>query len=169
MSSKIQNLPTNVKLSTDAYLLTKAQYEVIKEKVDKVYTEILTEPQFAIYNDMEIRQERATEKRLITDSSKMYLSDDEETCKAIYIEADKRLKALGIKPQEMKTEFCPALVANDQLNKAQRALIESVGQMLDQPDNFFDLLLRNYSKFNEFVDLSVKMVLAHPDYTPPKL
>ena len=101
-------------------LIAKRAYaETLREKVDAIYTEVLSLPEFAIYKDLDEHCDgsRITERELI------YLSKDENTVQKIYAEIDHRYRVTGIKSEEMPQDFCPALLAEREQLDAERKLM----------------------------------------------
>jgi len=148
-----------------AYLLARTFYEVTKEKVDAVYAEIMEE--IPVYSDAKHRVQRGGKVERIYDHEKLYLTDDDEACRRIWDEADKRLRAAGIKPDNMETDHCPALVARSELSKIQGALIDEAGKGMEITVD--RLLSAGLDIYNKFIDLVVGATLANPKFKHPKL
>jgi len=159
--------------AVNAYLLARTLAEVKREEVDKVYAEVLAE--IPIYKDLVGPRsgEKLGNDERITTNKDMYLSEDEAACRRIYDEMDKRLKAAGIKPQDMETDYCPALVAEDLQRQAEWLVIDTTaGEMLEEadPEEFrHKLLCAGLEKYHQFTDLCIKLVVNHPDYVAPKV
>ena len=92
-----------VKSSVNAYLLARARAELMREKIDEIQRAILKES--PLKNDLEVRH--GMKQELITDPKLVYLSEDEEACQDYFAECNKRERAAGLKPDDMKDEFCP--------------------------------------------------------------
>jgi hypothetical protein len=158
-------LPEDVKAATNAYLLAYTFAEITREAVDKIQREILAELQF-----MTKPHHRSKDHpHVCLDPKETYHLSDSDF--QVYLdESHKRTREAGIKPADMERDYCPALVAESLLRDATHALINAVGKMIGWP-NALDSLLCHIAdgKYDQFIELSVKMVLVHPDYIPPTL
>ena len=103
-----------------------AYAETMREAVDKIQREILTE--IALYDDI-MSNHSGTERKRITDPKLTYLSQDEVACQWYFAECNKRERVAGLKPADMPDAYCPALVAEHLQIKAERALLDSGGAM----------------------------------------
>lgn len=144
-----------VKSLVNAYLLQRALAETMREKVDAVYREILTEiPVYA-----EDRGDRVYTYQLL------YLCSDDALCEKIYAEGNKRLRALKLKPDDMPDGYCPALVAEDKQVKIETALIDAAGAKFGIDSD--KLLCAGLKTRQEFIDLVVKLVVSLPGFKNP--
>jgi hypothetical protein len=143
----------------NSYLLQRAYTEITREQVDLVYAAILNE--IPAYATLDQTNER------ITKSSDLYLCEDNELCARIYDEADKRLKAAGIKPQDMHHDYCPALVAEDELRKIVRVLVDTSGKPMGVSAD--RLLCTGMKQYDKWVDLVIGVVINSPNFKPVKL
>lgn len=138
-----------------AYLMARAYSETMREAVDKVHAAILD--QCPIYADLP-----GTSGERITKGKHLYLSTDEAKCADFYAEADKRLRACGLKPADMPAEYCPALVAENLLSKASRCLIDEAGKPFDLDAD--KLLCGGLKNWEKFIDLTVGLVVNLPGF-----
>jgi hypothetical protein len=148
-----------LKSCVGTYLLARAAAEVLREKVDKVYREILTER--PVYAD------KLENSRQIFKGDDLYLVSDDVVCQQIYAEADRRLRALKIKPDEMPSDYCPALVAEELQRKSEFALIEEAGQPFGIT---YDRLMSSKNPMKnrqDFIDLTTRLVVSLPDFKNP--
>lgn len=153
-----------------SFLLQKAFTEMMQDKVDSVYEQILID--IPIFDDTCIRfkdSERLKNhpRTRIYNHHHMYLSEDELTCNKIYDEADKRLKALGIKPESMGRDYCPALVAESDLMDLEHRIIELTGNPFGVTVN--NLLYGGMEKYDKWIDLVIGAVVNHPKFVTPKV
>jgi hypothetical protein len=112
-----------LKSSVNAYLVARAFAEVMRERVNVVYQEVLQI--HPLYEDMETRRRGKGEPKRIFNPDRMYLSTDEETCSEVYAEVNLTLRERGIKQPETPDDHCPALVAEHLQTKAEHLIIES--------------------------------------------
>ena len=153
-------------------LMAKAHAEILTKKVDAVYLQILKDiPLYADDRGPEHRTGRSGQR--IMDHNKMYLAYDDdgapETCARIYAEADKRLKAAGIKPASMGDEFCPALIAESKVREIRRRLADAVGAPLGTGAD--DLLCSpdGLALYEKFTDLICGAVTKLPAFVDPRV
>ena len=159
-----QDIPQSVKSAVNAYLMARTYAECMREKVNEVYKESLEI--FPLYTDLERRGGDKTQR--IYDPSKMYLSKDEETCKDVYADVDFHLRKRNIKPESMPDGHSPALTAEHLQTQAQWLIIDTAGEMLGETGDFQHKLLCNgLDKYNQFIDLVVKMVVNMPGFKNP--
>lgn len=104
-------------------LLATAHATVMREKVGAIQRGILAE--MPLINDME----HSHKGELITDPALVYLCNDKAACTAYDAECDRRERAAGVKPDDMPTEHCPALVAEDMQRQAERSILASSGEL----------------------------------------
>ena len=144
-----------------AYLIARAYAETVREAVSKVYNQILQD--IPVYSSDEFGE--AVER--IYDHEKLYRSRGD--LDHIYDEMDKRLRAAGLKPESMERDFCPALVAEDELRKIKHQLVNTSGKPLNvtvdkllcQPDG-----LKMYDKW---IDLVVGAIVNSPKFVKPTI
>jgi len=153
-----------VKSSVNAYLMARAYAETMREKVDEVYKETLDI--FPLYTDLERRGGDKTQR--IYNPGRMYLSKDDETCKDVYADVNFQLRKKGIKPDSMPDGHCPALTAEHIVVKTKHLLIDSMAEMLGEDDDFqHKLLCAGLDKYQEFIDLAVRLVVNMPGFKNP--
>ena len=143
-----------------AYIAALAFTQTIANAVKPIQSEALAG--FEFFNDLSIRH--GAERERITDPDRLYESENERDILAYYAAVDQRLKADGIKPQDMPAEHCPLLVAENDQIKAEWALIAAAAQMLgdDDPESFNHRLLCQTSgleKRHEFIELTARLVV----------
>lgn len=148
----------------NSYLLQKAYTDITRAEVDKMYNQLLQD--IPTYCTSKWRKMGVEGIDRITDHNKLYLAGDAE-CEVIYTEADKRLKEAGIKPVDMERDYCPALVAEDELRKIARMIADescaplgiSADKLLCSKDG-----LENYKKW---IELVVGAIVNSPKYKKP--
>lgn len=94
----------------------KAFAQIERERVDAYIT-----PLFARYGFKD------EDGQPIANASKLYLCEDDAACKAFYAEC---LTAHAANGWTGDPEFCPALVAEDLLIRAEQLLLESLGRLV---------------------------------------
>lgn len=135
-----------------SYLMARARAETLREAVDNIYREILKEKPVYITEGFGSH----TGER-ITEGFDLYLCTDKEAAE-IYAEADKRERANGIKPKEMQTDYCPALVAENLQREVENLLINASGKPIGVScSDLIGLDLRR-----KWIDLIVKAVVNMP-------
>jgi hypothetical protein len=158
-----------LKSSVNAYLVARAFAEVMRERVNVVYQEVLQI--HPLYEDMETRRRGKREPKRIFNPDRMYLSTDEETCSEVYAEVNLTLRERGIKQPETPDDHCPALVAEHLQTKAEHLIIESAAEMLkvgiDAGEFQNKLLCMGLDKYREFIHLCVGLVVKLPDFKKP--
>ena len=143
-----------------AYIAAKAVTQVVAEAVKPIQIEVLAG--FEFFNDLSVKH--GAERKRITDPDQLYLSEDKDGVTAYYFAVDQRLKANGLKPQDMPVEHCPILVAESKQAVAEWALIVAAAKMLgdDSPDTFNNRLLcqkDGLERRREFIELTAKLVV----------
>lgn len=94
----------------------------------------------------------------------LYLCTDDELCKRIYAEANRRERAAGLKPDSMLDDYCPALVAESDLRTIEREIIKAAGGPLGVTlDNVFLVP----DGWDRFVNLVVGAIVHHPNFINP--
>jgi hypothetical protein len=138
------------------YIAARAIAEVTREKVDAVYDQILQE--IPVYDTLSRR-----ESERITKHKYLYCTEDEEAVNKIYDLADERLKAAKIKPADMHRDYCPALVAENELTQVQHKIIEIGGEPLGITVG--GLLSNGLDSYYRWIELTVGAVVSfHSDY-----
>jgi hypothetical protein len=151
-----------VKAAVDAYLLAVVYAETMREKVNAVYHDILTE--YPVYNDRRAPSDRScSDGAQILDPDQLYMSSDDDLVKKIYAEGNKRLRAAGIKPDSMSDDHCPALVAHHLQIQAENALIEVSGKAVGVTLEKLSLLEHR----RKWIELVVGLVTSLPSFKNP--
>ena len=150
-------------ICVNAFLMAKTYALCMRERVDEVQRAILaecpldTDPQW-------IEKGRTDEK--ITDPKHTYLAT-EVHFRDYQEECNHRLRKLGIKPDDMPDEHCPALVAEHLQVQAEWLLLEYGWNAIGGADNGWKNL---YGPEREkFLDLMCKIVVNHPKYKAVKV
>jgi len=152
-----------VKRCVSAYLLAQAHAKVLRETVDKVHYDILT--QCPIYADK--LAARGGVAPQILDHNKLYLCTNKFLLQDFYDEADHRLKKLHIKPDNMAHDFCPALVAEELQTQAENLLIESAGEPLGITNEKLLRCRDGLARRQEFIDLVTGLIIRQTDFKNP--
>ena len=145
--------------AVNAYLMAKAYAMTMRERVDEVQRAILAEcpldtaPEF-------IERGRPDEK--ITDPKHTYLAT-EVHFRDYQDECNHRLRKLGIKPDDMPDEHCPALIAEHLQVQAEWLLLEYGWNAMGGEKGGWENLWGEDRK--KFLDLLCKIVMNHPKYT----
>lgn len=155
-----------VKSAVNAYLLSRAYAETMRVEVNNVYREILEE--CPLYADM---TQSNQEPKQILNVDRLYLCTDElpwEAVKEVYEEGNHRLRKLGLKPDDMPDEHCPALVAECLQRDTEHILIDAAAEMLgENGDLRHDLICAGMDKYHQFIDLVVGLVVNLSDFKLP--
>lgn len=164
-----EDVSPGLRSSVNAYLMARARAEVIGERVEAVYKEVLEI--HPLYADLEAERKGNGEPKRIFESKMMYLSTDEETVKEVYAEANATLLDRGIKPPNMPEDHCPACVAEVLQTKAEHLIIENAAEMLkvgiDAEQFRHKLLCLGLDEYRRFINLCVGLVVNLPDYKNP--
>lgn len=159
-----ENVTSAVKEAVQGYLLARANAEVMREKVNQVYREVLEI--HPLYTDF--MAERREEIKRVTDVEDMYLSTDEATCGEVYRDANLTLREMGLKSDDMPDEHCPALVAEELQRDTEHLILEASSDMLELDFNGHELkhrlLCLGLEKYKKFIDLVVGLVVNLPDF-----
>lgn len=148
-------LTHEVKSCVNAYLMARAYAETMRERINAIYRDILTE--CPIY---ETRSGKP-----ILDPERLYLCEDDALVRDAWDEANKRERAAGIKPDLMPDEHCPALAAEFMQTKAENMLIKASGAPFGVTNN--SLLCAGLGKRQKWIDLIVSLVVSQPDFRNP--
>ena len=153
--------------AVDAVLMTMAYAQLMREKVDAIRREILTEcpltpGEFAM---------KMRETAPITDPKSVYLCDDAAQLEDYYAECDKRERAARLKPADMAKEHCPALVAESAQREAEHLMLDCFAELIkfEGGGKLFRhrLLCRGLDEFKRAKDLCIKIVVNMPGYKSP--
>lgn len=124
------------------YCALKVIAEDLRAAVDKVQRRLLLD-ECPLFKDLDGGDR-------VIDPKDYWLCQDEAACKAYYAAQNRELRAIGIKPDDMDDEFCPALVAEHDVIKARRAIIDALAPLVDidpqylygeKEDKFFELAM----------------------------
>jgi len=104
----------------------------------------------------------------ITDPDKSYCCEDEKALLAYYRENDRLEREAGLKPDTMKLDYCPALVARTEQTEAEWRLVDEMARILEsgyKPGKFNNLLMcepngKGLERRQEFIDCVVGLVLS---------
>jgi hypothetical protein len=134
----------------DAYLKARAFAEVEKERVEKIQKQVLAEGTF--YGHHKKRSGEGEHFR-VTDPKDSWLMDDADAARYFEILNQIHLAA-GF--EKAKDGYCPALVAEHEQTKAERALIDASSQFFPTVTN--ETMV--YKLREQWIDTVVKLVLA---------
>lgn len=150
---EIKNFKPSVKMIKTAQdvFLNMANVETIKPIVLGIQNKILEKHQFKVKNEFK----RHEKQKIVLKPSNDYLMSDADF-KVYMTEQRNELKKVNLETEN--PEFCPLLVAEDNLRKAENKLIESfkvitglscsdVNMKLDTRKKFLELTLRFMSRF----------------------
>lgn len=161
--------PTTHSLARAA-ILARAFAETMRARVDPIHAAILAEAPIYVAPEWRERARNAgrlpetseTPPERITDWEKLWLASDADAADC-YAEADRRLRAEGIKPDDMEANYCPALVADHLQIDAETALIKHLSETFGFP---MPTLPDHRARA---LDLALTLATNHPKFTPPKL
>ena len=154
----IHDITPGIKSGVGGVLMARAYAETMRAQVDAVHREILTE--CPVYAD------RWGETHQILNSGDLYKSSDEVLCRDFYDEANHRLRKVGLKPQSMHDDHCPALVAERLLTIAESALIEAAAEVFEGI-TVNRLICAGLDKYRRWVDMLCRVVVNLPDFKNP--
>ncbi len=158
-----------VKSSVNAYLMARVYAEVQRERVDGIERGLL---ESAGYYTSDQHQRYEKEVVRITDPDKTWLLSEEDS-QDYLLDVRFALEKAGYKikstPGEPEHSYCcPALTAETLQTKTEHILIDSAAEMIGQNGEFRNKLLRHgLDKYNEFINLVVKMVVNAPGFKNP--
>jgi len=141
------------------YLEARARAEVLRERVDRIKRAAMMAHKLT---------DRDTLQPL-TDPGDAWLAIDQEFneyLKTVNVMA----RELGIKPDSMPDEYCPALVAEDEMRRAEHAIIyEASRSMAEEVPGMATvtangLLCLGLDKYKQFIDLVVMRTLKAPNF-----
>lgn len=161
-----KNIPQSLKSAVSAYLVSRAFAETMREKVDEIDRAILADCPLKLAPRWKERAENLPD--LITEPKDTYLCDDQNQLDDFYQERHKRQGEAHLKPDNLPFEHCPALVAENNLVKCEhlviRAAAEMMGEKLITPQK---VICAGLDKYQQFIDLSVRLVVNLPDFKSP--
>jgi hypothetical protein len=156
-----------VKSAASAVLMARAYAQSMRKQVNAIETAILAEcPLFVA----DIKSDAPTPER-ITDPAYVWMTDlDSPQYHEHLAETNRRLRAAGLKPDDMADAHCPALIAESIQRDAVHILIHAAAEMMDTGsgnDFCHKLLCSGMPKYCYFVDLLCKLVVNLPDFRNP--
>jgi len=156
-----KQVPTNILIDlVQSYFNARAYAEVMREKVDVVYKDLLTK--IPIYADNDWGGKITPSGKQLLKSSDLYLSKDSIACAKFYDAANIELRKCGLKPADMEDGYCPALVAETMQGDVERVMIDEMAIMLGLSNMNHKLLCHGGMESRQkFIDLTVKMVLSY--------
>jgi len=167
-----KDVTPGVKSAVNAYLMARAFAETRRDQVDKIEREILAEaPLTNGFYETEGRRNHKEAGELITDPKDTWLCTNEAQLEEYYLECDNRARKAGLKPDDMPTTHCPALVAERIQTETEWLICDNATTMLglefDGKELNHRLLCMGIEKYQEFIDLIVKLVVNLPDFKSP--
>jgi len=157
-----QDITPEVKTSVRAYLLARANAEVMREAITKIETEILQESP--------LTDARFEHGKKITNPKDAWLADDSEWAD-YFMEVNTRTRKAGLKPDDMPDDHCPALVAEHIQMQAEQLILENAADMMglefDGKELNHKLLCLGLEKRQQFLDLVIKLVVNLPNFKNP--
>ena len=159
-----------VKSAVNAYLLTCANAEVHREKVDAIQRNILATANY--YTDEKfLNRGRTIKEKIIETKDTWFMSSGESH--DYFSDLRMALERSGYKiestPGDPEWSYsCPALTAECLQTDAEHILIDAAAEMLGETKDFRDKLLCNgMDNWNKFIDLVVGLVVNMPGFKNP--
>ena len=147
-----------VKHSVNAYLLARAYAETMRDKIDEIQRQILSEIPLINPKDGE----------RITEPKYSWTCTDEELMTEYFAECNIREREAKLKPEDMEDDFCPALVAENIQTDTEWLIFDAAAEMLkldfDGKELHHRLLCRGLDEMKKFIDLVVGLVVNLPDF-----
>lgn len=135
-----------------------AQAEILRDEVDTVWNRSLLEKNYFVEAEKVSRATRKGER--VINHNQTYLLSKKDFDELMLI-TDSRLRAAGIKPDSMSLDYCPALVAEDELRKARRELVDLAGQPINvSADRILSSGVNWEANYKKFLDLVIGAILA---------
>jgi hypothetical protein len=160
---RAQHVADACRSAVNAYLMTRAYAETMRERVDIICRAVLAEAPLDVSEHF--REHGRPEK--ILDPKLVYLCDDQAQLEDYWAETDKRERAEKLKPDTMPKTHCPALVAEDIQSQAENLLID-IAWPLVSPDGSEDAKSMLYLERREkFLELVTGLVVNQPGYFNP--
>ncbi|MCA9414171.1 MAG: hypothetical protein KC944_23360, partial [Candidatus Omnitrophica bacterium] len=166
IKTKSINPTKDMAASVRAYLTARAHAETMREAVDKLQRKILEE---VVYKADEKAISRGRGERILNPKDAWLMGDDDHM--EYLVELKYRLKENGFTvtnedPEDPASYSCPALVAESLQRDTERLVIESTAEFLgeDPKDFHHRLMCAGVKKFEKFIELSVGLVVNHPDF-----
>ena len=159
-----KDITQDVKSAVSAYLMARAYAETMRERIDKIETAVLV--QCPLTNGLEIKHVQPA--REITEPKEVYLCTDKDMLEEHYGEVNHRVRAAGLKPDDMPDSHCPALVAESLQCDTEHLIIDTAIEMLNLDKDFGHTLICNgMDKYHQFIDLVCKLVINAPGFESP--
>lgn len=158
-------LTPEVKSYVNAYLMARAYAETVRERINAIHLQILTE--CPIYSDRYEGRGVVEEPRQILRSKDLYLCTNDALCKDFYAEANKRERECGLKPASIEDGYCPALVAERLQMQIEHKLVEASGRLFGVTVNSLLCAAHGLERLAQWIDLVVQMVANSPDFKNP--
>lgn len=144
------------------YLAARVFAEVTREAVDRVQAAILADDIVLMSDEARFHARHRSPGRIL-DPSQTWLGSDKQMPE-YYRLCDEKLRAAGLKPDAMKFDFCPGLVAERNRTRAIWALFDEAAIMLDFEGGGKELnnrlLCLGMEKRQEMTDCLVGLVLS---------
>ena len=152
-----------LKKGVRAYLKTRAYAETMRKAVDKIEREVLQESPLPGPENRPGNRRKYSET--ITEPNEVYLCEDEEALKKYYQKVNLREREAGLKPDDMADDYCPALVAENLQSDIERLVINEMAYIIGEDRGFFNKLLNaGLTQYQQFIDLTVGLVVNLPDF-----
>ena len=162
-------ITNGVKSAVNAYLMARTLAECERERVDKIANEILNTAKY--YADSKFITRGRTSGRITENKDAWMLREDEHRdflidLKTALIKAGYKIKSKLNEPEYSYN--CPALSAEHLLTQTGWLVVDTTAEMIGESNDFRDrLLCIGLKKYNEFIDLAVKMVVNTPGFKNP--
>ena len=136
------------------YLVAKAKANVLREEVDKIQNEV--------FKSFEFYDSESNEK---IDSPKwIFCSNDGKEAARFFKACHEAEVKAGVKPLDMHPDYCPALVAEHEVTKAERRICNESAKVLnmgfDGEELFDRLLCAGLEKYHKWIELVAGLTLA---------
>ena len=135
-------------------IIQKSKAEQIRKQVNDVHREVLS--RIELYNDLNRKHFPDEPIKRITEGKDIYLSMDDNNLEKFYNEADKILREHKIKPENMERDYCPALVAENDLVTIEHKLIKLTGESFGVTvSSLLSGGMETYRKWIELVTMAI--------------
>lgn len=144
----MKKIPMAMKISGaklfETYVEAKAKAVVMREKVNSVASEILSE---------NVYLSRYNEERILENKIAWMIKEDQ--WKIFHTKLQARLDALGLR-DGLGDGFCPALVLENHLLDIERNILDWTGKLVGE-EKFADLVSLNMEKWKEAINLFCRL------------
>lgn len=154
-----EDITPEFKEAVKVCLQARAYAETMRAEVDKVKREVLAATFYSVAPEHRTRRDTP---EIINDPKLDWLMRMEDF-RTYHAELNKIERIRGIKPADMPDEHCPALVAEDLQSKAEHAMLDLFGEIMEVP-NFCDMCTTKLDTYREAVDLACKLVVNLPGF-----